>query len=493
MTERPARPPSRLRRRFDIERPLASQSEMAGSSRSRADRPVSRSFATMATALVVLQSVVPAPAHAQGGIPIIRDTEIEGIVHKDGEPIWRAAGLNPEQMRIVLVGDKDINAFTAGGLTIYVNTGLIQAAKNPNQLIGVLAHETGHITGGHIARGMGNKPALATYLLTMGLGILAAVAGAPSAAGGLIYSSDYFATLTYLGYSRIQEASADQAAATSLEKAGISGRGLVDFFDNFRYQEVLSDARRYQFFQSHPLTSERIDALRMRVERSKYYNDVDSPEALAEHAIMVAKLKAFMNPPQQTFIDYKETDASFPARYARAIAYYRATDTDHALKLTDALLADYPDDPYIWELKGQILFESGKPKEAEPAHRRSVELKPDAPLLQINLGQALMGEEDKAKVDEAIVHLRKAVNLEQDNALGWRLLAEAYDAKGEDGLARLAVAEQDFNLGQMQEARTFAMRARDVLPSSSPEWRRATDIILASNPSPAEMKALARP
>lgn len=443
-------------------------------------------------AVSVLTVLTPALARAQGGIPIVRDTEIEEILHKDGEAMWRASGLDPDLMRVVLVGDKEINAFTAGGTTIYINTGLIQATQNPNQLIGVMAHETGHITGGHVARDVGNKPALATYLLTMGLGILAAIAGAPDAAGGLLYSSDYFATLTYLGYSRVQEASADQAAATSLEKAGISGKGLVDFFDNFRYQEVFDDARKYRFFYDHPLSSERIDALRGRVEKSKYYNDVDSPQALAEHAIMVAKLKAFMNSPQQTFIDYKESDTSLPARYARAIAYYRALDTDHALKLEDELLADYPNNPYLWELKGQTLFESGHPKEAEAAHRRSVELKPNAPLLQVNLGQAILAQEDKTKVDDAIAHLNTAVAMEKDNALGWRLLSEAYDMKGDPGRARLAVAEQEFWLGQMKDARVFAMRARDLLPKNTSEWRRATDIALASQPSQEELQAMAR-
>ncbi len=462
-----------------------------------AKRPRNRRSAwLLATAmLAVLPSLIlPATARAQGlaGIPIVRDTEIEEALHKQCEPMWRAAGLDPAQMKVVLVGDKDINAFTAGGTTIYVNTGTIQAAANPNQLLGVLAHETGHITGGHVARDTGNRPAMATYLLTMGLGILAAIAGAPDAAAGLIYSSDYFATLTYFGYSRIQEASADQAAATSLEKAGISGKGLVDFFDTFRYQEVMSESRKYRFFIDHPLFSERIDALRGRVQKSKYYNDVDSPEALAQHAIIVAKLKAFMNAPQQTFIDYKETDTSLPARYARAIAYYRALDTDHALKLEDALLADYPNNPYLWELKGQTLFESAKVKEAEVAHRRAVELKPEAPLLQMLLGQAILAEEDKTKVDDAIGHLRLAVGLEKDNSLSWRLLAEAYDMKGDAGQARLAVAEQDFYLGQMKDARNFAMRARELLPKTSPEWRRATDIILASAPSASELQAMAR-
>jgi predicted Zn-dependent protease len=439
--------------------------------------------------------LAPAQALAQQNpytIATERDTEIEEILHKDGEAMWRAAGLNPDTVKVLLMGDKDINAFTAGGQTIYINTGLIEAAKNPNQLIGVMAHETGHITGGHVARESMYKPALATYLLTMGLGILAAAAGAPDAGAGLLYSADYFATLTALSYSRVQEASADQAAATSLEKAHISAKGLVDFFDNYRYEEVFNNYRKYRFFLDHPLSSERIDALRVRVDKSPYYYEVDSPQALAEHAIMVAKIKAFMNPPQQTFIDYKETDTSFPARYARAIAYYRALDTDRAIRLCDGLIADYPKNPFLYELKGQILFEAGRPKEAETALIQAVDLKPGAPLLEILLGQSLLAEEDKSKLAAAIDHLQKAVKVESDNAMAWRLLAEAYDGKGQAGMARLAVAEQEFALGQMKDARIFAMRARENLNKDSREWRRATDILLASQPSKDELQSLAK-
>lgn len=459
-----------------------------------------RWLSAVAAIALLAPSLVPPPALAQGGphISVIRDTEIEELLHKEGEPMWRAAGLNPDNVHVVIMGDPEINAFTAGGQTIYVNTGLIQATKNPNQLIGVLAHETGHVTGGHVARESMYKPALATYLLTMGLGLLAAVAGAPDAGSALLYSSDYFATLTALTYSRQQEAAADQAAATFLDRAHISGRGLVDFFDYYRYQEAFADARKIRFFLDHPLSEERISSLQNRVEKSAYFNTVDSPQALAEHAVIVAKLKAFMNLPQQTFVEYKETDTSFPARYARAIAYYRALETDKALKLTDALIADYPNNPYLYELKGQTLFESGHPKEAAEALAHAVSLKPDAPLLQIMLGQELLaaednnGKVDKAKIDEAIVHLNKAAQAETDNAEAYFMLAQAWAAKGDEGRARLYTAEKNFYLGQMKDARDFALRARENLPKTSSEYRRATDIVLASQPSPDEMKAIAR-
>ncbi len=450
-------------------------------------------------ALVGLLAAPVAPAWAQdedAPLSLIRDTEIEAILHQDADPVFIAAGLDPKVVQIHIVGDTDLNAFVAGGQNLFVNTGLIVRTKTPNELIGVMAHETGHMAGGHLARSdQGNRQALATFFITMGLAALAAAARTPyagEAAGALVYNADYFATLTILSYTRTQEASADQAAVTYLQRAHISAKGLVDFFDNFRYEEVFSGAKRYPFFQSHPLTSDRIEALRIRASQQSYYGAVDSPEALAQHLVMVAKLKAFTQPPQQTLVDYPDSDQSYPARYARAIAYYRDLQTDRAVALTNDLLKEQPNNPYLWELKGQILFESGRAKEAEPAHRRSVELMPNAPLLRMNLGQTLMAENDKTKIDDAISQIRRSLDVEPDNPYGWLLLSQAYDSKGQPGLARLAAAEQEFALGQAVEARIFAMRARRILPKNSPEWRRATDIVLVSKPTKDDLQALAR-
>lgn len=441
----------------------------------------------------VLIAPISAAFAQDGPISLIRDTEIEATLHSDADPIFVAAGLDPKATKIYIVQDSDVNAFSAGGQNVFINTGLITRTRNPNELMGVIAHETGHIAGGHLLRsGIGEKQALATYLLTIGLGVIAAAAGAPEAAGGLLYSSGYFAAITAAGFTRTQESSADQAAVTYLEKAGYSARGLVDFFDYFRYQEVFSDAKRYKFFIDHPLSDDRIEALQVRARQQPHYNTVDSPEALERHEVMVAKLKAFINLPAQTLYDYPETDQSFPARYARAIADYRDTDTDKALKETDALIAEQPNNPYLYELKGQILFEAGRPREAEPAHRRSVELKPDAALLHTNLGQALLAEDDPKKVAEAVAELRRATDEEPDNAFAWLLLSQAYDRQGQGGMARLAAAEENFSLGQAADAKMFAMRARALLPKNSPEWRRATDIVLVSNPSKDDLRALAQ-
>ena len=433
----------------------------------------------------------PPPARAQGGMNIILDTEIEEIIKVDAEPVLIAAGLNPKDVKIHLNGDKSLNAGATSGQNMIINTGLIQETETPNQLIGVIAHETGHIAGGHMIRsGEMQSAGMKPFLLTMGLGVLAAVAGAPDAAAALLSSGGYFGTLGALGFSREQESRADQAAATYLDRAHLSAKGLVEFFDNFRYEEVFSESRRFPFFQSHPISSDRIELLRRRVETQPNFDKVDSDEALARHALMKAKLSAFMDPPNQTFVKYKENDPSFPARYARAIAYYKALETEKALKAIDVLIAEQPTNPYLEELKGQVLFESGRSKEAEAPHRKSVELKPDAPLLRINLAQTLLALNDKTRLDEAIDQLQKALAVDKENGVAWRLMAQARDAKGENGAARLAAAEEQFSNGDMNQARIFAMRARELLEKNTPEWRRATDIVLVADPSKDDLRAV---
>ena len=451
-----------------------------------------RSFSRIAMAAVAALSLAlpPVPARAEDGVALIRDTEIEEILRKDSEPIFKAAGIDSTSIEILLIGGKDMQAFAGHGV-MGVYTGLILESENPNQLQGVIAHEVGHLAAGHSDRsGEMTAAGMTPFLLTMGLGVLAALAGSGEGAAGLIGSASYFGTLGAMGYSREQESRADQAGAAMLERAGLSGKGLVEFFDNFRYQEVFQEARRFAYFRSHPLSSSRIETLRHRVEENAHYNTPDTPEALAEHSIMKAKLDGFLNP-TVAITKYTEKDTSYPARYARAIAYYQMKQPDQALKLIDALLAEQPDNPYLWELKGQVLFEFGRAKEAEMPQRKSVELKPDAPLLRINLGQTLIALDDDKKVEEGVGELRKALTQEHDNAAAWRILAQAYDKQGKEGLARLATGEYFFAVGDPQQARVFAMRAREKLDKDTPEWRRATDIVLTSKPSKDDLKDLA--
>jgi predicted Zn-dependent protease len=421
--------------------------------------------------------VAAAPASAQS---TIRDTEIEGIIREWSDPVFTAMGLEPDQVEVLLVADNELNAFATRGRIMGVNTGLILRTENPNQLLGVIAHEAGHIKNRHTLRDGAQGAGMQPFLMSMALGALAVIAGEPGAGAALLGSGQYFGTLGALRYLQGQEGEADITAARGLEAAGESGRGLVEFFENFRSQEVFSDARRFPYFRSHPLSGQRIEALRRPVEAMSNYDRVDSPERMAQHALIRAKIQAFMNPPTQTLRTYLETDTSFPARYARAIAWYRDGQTQRALDATDALIAEDEDNPYLWELKGQILFEEGRPAEAIAAHRRSVELLPDAPLLRINLAHALIETNDPTQLDDAVDNLKLATAREPENTLAWRLLSQAYSSQGKEGEARLASAEYYFAAGGEEQATQFALRARDLLPRGSIEWRRAMDIVLAS-------------
>ncbi|MFA7261535.1 MAG: M48 family metalloprotease [Caulobacter sp.] len=447
----------------------------------------------LVAALGAAMAAPAAPVLAQSasrGPTLLRDTEIEEILHHEADPIFVVAGLNPKDVRIMLIGDPTLNAFATQGQQLGLHTGLILEAQNPNELKGVIAHETGHIAGGHpIRSGELMRAGLRPMLLTMGLGVLAMFAGAPDAGAILLANSQYFGTLGALGYSREQEGRADQAAVGFLEKTGQSGKGLVEFFDRFRYQEVFSQERRFPYFRSHPLSSQRIELLRTRVEAQPGFEAVDPAEDILAFETMKAKIDGFMNP-QLSLTKYKETDTSYPARYARAIAYYQIKDPDRAIRLIDAMLVDQPDNPYLWELKGQILFEFGRVAEAETPQRKSVELKPDAPLLRINLGQTLINLPDPKKRDEGIAELKRVTLLEDDNAEAWRLLAVAYEARGDEGLARLATAEQYFAIGALGESRNFAIRAREMFDRQSVEWLRATDIVMASNPTDQDLRVL---
>lgn len=450
-------------------------------------RHAARFLGAAAAASLVLATAAPAAAQSA-----IRDTEIESIIHEWSAPVFTGMGLEPSEVEILLINDADLNAFATRGRIMGLNTGLILRTRNPNELLGVIAHEAGHIRNRHTLRDGAQNAGMQPMLMTMALGALAIAAGAPDAGAVLLGNSQYFGTLSALRYMTHQEGEADNTGARALEAAGESGRGLVSFFENFRSQEVFSDARRYPYFRSHPLSSDRIENLRRFVAEQPNYENRDSPERMAQHALILAKIHAFMDNPGTSLRDYPETDVSLPARYARAIAWYRDGQTDRALSAVDALLAEQPENPFFWELKGQILFEEGRPEEAIGAHQRSVDIMPDAPLLRINLAHALIETRDVARLDAAVDHLKRAAALEKDNSMAWRLLAQAYASQGKEGEARLASAEMYFASGAERQATQFALRARDMLQPGSAEWTRAMDIVFASGATQDDVDDLDR-
>lgn len=408
---------------------------------------------------------------------LLRDAEIEQWLDDYARPLFKAAGLPADQINILLIGDPTPNAF-AGGLNMGIHTGLITSADTPNQIEGVIAHETGHIAGGHTARSDEALSAAARpMLLSLVLAAGAIAAGAPEAGIGILGLGQTVGLANILKYSRGQEASADQAAVTYLDAVHHSSEGIIEFFGKLRNSEILTNRRINPYLQSHPLSNQRITALTERAGKSPYFDVKDAPDEIERLKLIQAKINGFMQETNVTLRQYPLSDQSDPARYARAVAYYRGAFIDKALKEIDYLIQRYPNDPYYHELKGQMLFEFGRVEESIPSHRRSVELAPDKALLRINLGRALVATEDPARYPEAVKVLKAALLIEPDNAFGWSELARAYGGQGEDAMADLATAEARFHAGAKGEAARFAQRAKAGLKPGTPEWREASDII----------------
>lgn len=426
---------------------------------------------------------------------LIRDAETEALIRTYAKPIFNAAGLGSQAIRIHIVNDHAFNAFVVDGHNMFMHAGTLMMAKTPNEVIGVIAHESGHITGGHLARlrtqvSRARSAALMLQLLGLAAMVGGALAGAPAVGQlgmGVGYGGQDAALRTLLAYRQDEESSADQAAVTFLNATKQSGKGMLESFQVLG-QKLIGIQGINPYLQSHPLPQQRIVQLRELVTSSPYYNNVDPPELQFRHDLMKAKLFGFLDEPQTVFNRYPETDQSLPARYARAIATYRQSGVKVAMPQLDALIAAKPDWPYFYEIKGQFLFESGNPAAAIPPLREAVRLAPDEPLIRIMLAQALLGTNDPRLVDETITSLRTALAREDTSAIGYRQLAAAYARKAEAARAigakkqfmaqaELASAEAYFYEGQLKLAKQQAKRAKAGFPDGTPNWIKADDIL----------------
>ena len=416
------------------------------------------------------------PAAAQS---ILRDAETEALLHDMAAPVVKASGLGVNNVDIVLVNDHSVNAFVAGGQAVYVNSGLIDEADTAAQVQGVIAHELGHVTGGHAVLNMGGKSATNISLLSLLLGAAAAAAGGGEAAMGVLMAGQSAAMGKYLAYNRSQEASADAAGAQYLSAAGISGRGSLQFFQKlqnleFRYGYRPKDGD--EFYSSHPLTADRIATLQDTYEKDPAWTKPDDAAIQTRFVRAKAKLFGFLAAPREVMRRYPVTDTSVPARYARAYAYHRESQFDLARAETEALIKVDPNDPYFLELDGQILLEAGKAAEALVPLRKATELSGNAPLIATLFGHALIATEDPANFKEAHEVLKTAVARDRENPFAWYQLGVIYAASGDMPRAYLASAEQQVMSGNMDEALRSAQAAEAGLPSGTPDWLRAQDI-----------------
>jgi predicted Zn-dependent protease len=435
-------------------------------------------------------------AEARGGL--IRDAETEALIRTYAQPILTAAGLGAQGINIHLINDRAFNAFVIDGHNMFIHAGALMDSTTPNQIIGVIAHESGHITGGHLAR-LRNliSKAQSTALMMQLLGIAAMAAGAFAGAGnvgavgmGAAFGGTDAAMRMVLAYRQNEESSADQAAVSFLNATKQSGRGLLETLE-FMNSKIFGIQGINPYLQSHPLPPQRISQLQALVQESPYYNNVDPPELQLRHDLVKAKLYGFLDRPETVYNRYPPSDRSLPAAYARAIATYRKSGVQAAMPQLDALVAAKPDSPYFHELKGQFLFESGAVDAALPSLREAVRLSPNEPLLRIMLAQAQLGAKGQ-NVDEAITNLKYALARETTSTTGYRQLAAAYARKAEKApatarkllmaQAELASAEAYFYQGQLKLAKQQAKRAKAGLVDGTPNWLRADDILAFEMP-----------
>jgi predicted Zn-dependent protease len=429
-------------------------------------------------AATALCAALTQPARAQS---ILRDAETETLFDQISAPMIRAAHLDPKNVKVVMINDNSINAFVAGGQVVYIHSGLIEAADNANEVQGVIAHELGHIAGGHVINPDGIKQATGITLLSLIVGAAAIAAGAGDLGAGVLAAGQQAAMGKYLAFTRVQEASADEAGSSYLIASGISGQGMLTFFRKLQGVEFrLAIPHDDGYGQTHPLTSDRIAILTDKVKAAPSFGAKTDPALEASFQRIKAKLKGFVAEPPLTLRDFPESNTSIPARYARAYAWHKSAYPEKALAEVDSLLTSIPGDPYFLELKGQILLESGRPVEALPILRAAVAKTNNQPLIASLFGHALIATEDQANYAEAEKVLKASINKDNENPFAWYQLGVIYDHKGDAARAAMASAERYHLEGRPRLALANADLAVRNLPTGTPDWIRAQDIAMVS-------------
>ncbi|ANW02371.1 M48 family metalloprotease [Bradyrhizobium icense] len=456
-----------------------------------APRKKSLKLTTLTTALALAVAPMAALAQENRGPPVLRDTETEQLLREYTRPILRAAGLEKHNIQMVIINQGVFNAFVADGRRIFVNYGAIMQSETPNQIIGVMAHETGHLAGGHLAK-MREQMARAQtqMIIAMLLGAGAMVAGAQGGsnsglanAGAAMFSAPgEVIRRNLLSYVRQQEENADKAGVKFLTATGQSAKGMYETFRRFTDESLFAARGSDPYVQSHPMPAQRVAALEELARSSPYWDKKDDPALQLRHDMVRAKISAFMERQDTVYRRYPMSNNSLPARYAHAIATYRHGDLRSALAQIDALIQQQPNNPYFHEVRGQALLEGGKPQEAIAPLRKAVALSNHAPLIEILLGQALVATGNNAHTDEAIAILRAAVAREGEAPIGYMQLAMAYGRKGDYAQADLASAQAAYLRGDSKTARDLASRAKTRFAIGTPGWVKADDIVNTKPP-----------
>lgn len=435
--------------------------------------------------------MVVTPASAQRGrLPLIRDAETESLLKDYAKPIFKVAGISNSEPEIILVNDKSFNAFVPDSRRMFINIGVLMEAETPGEVIGVVAHETGHIAGRHLVRlraAAANAQIVSVIGMILGAGAAAAGAAAGSsqaASGGAAAAlgAGSVGKRSLLSYQRGEEAAADRAALRYLNATGQSARGMLKTFERMSEQQMFTRKFADPYAQSHPMAQERYNGLLNEAQKSKHFNQPEDYVLQYRHDQVRAKLFAYTSHPSATLRAYPRSDKSPAAQYARAIAAMKSRGKG-AVKEIDALIRTHPNNAYYYELKGQALLEGGDPKGAIAPFRKALSIKPNEPQFMVWLGYALVGANNPSYLPEAEKVLKRAIQRDPNSGVAYSQLAIAHGRQGERAEADLATAKGLMVSGDFQAAKRYAARAQKSLKRGSPAWLQADDIVAYKPPN----------
>lgn len=396
---------------------------------------------------------------------LIRDAETEKFLHALADPIFVAAGLNPQNIKIYIVNDDGINAFVSGGQNVFINTGLIRKYKTPDAMIGVIAHETGHITSGHLARSSeGVNQAENAILLSYLLGIGAIVAGSPDAGSALILGGSQSAERMYMKFTRTQEEAADAHAIEYLDRLQYPATGLIELLEFFESEMTGYQDQIDEYLLSHPVSRKRIDLIKVRTKEEKFSDNKINQKLQPAMNRVLAKLEAFMDNPDELLTKRKNQDSE-ETNYIRSIALFRKGNVSESLKLLDPIIQKNKSDGFLFELKGQILFESGKVEDSILAYNQAIKLlsPQDSGTSEVAFALAILSlkTSDQDLIKLAIKKLEEAKKFENQNPLLFKQLANAYSRINDEPRSLLALAEFNLLIGQKEKCRKYAKEAKE--------------------------------
>lgn len=395
-------------------------------------------------------------------ISLISDEESEIFLQKITQPLFKAAGIPYNRNKVFIVNDNSLNAFVSDGNSLFIHTGTLTSASSPEEISGVIAHETGHIMGGHIIRQkLKNESLQQASLASMLLaGTTAAVTGRGDVAMAIALGGQSSTLSNYMQYRTEQERSADESAVKLLNATKQSPQGMLKFMKRISQRNDLSGIEETPYFRTHPVTRERINFMEKATAQSDYQ---PGQKNLDEFLRIKAKLLAFLETPEQTFRRYPLSNSSVPARYAQAIAYFKQLDINNALKKINALIKEEPDNPFFHELKGQIYLETGKIKPAKQEYQTALAKLPGSPLLQLSLAQAILEDAPTPDDLKKAVSLLNQANIKQPTPMGWLLLSRAFEASGNTAYSSYAAAEYSLSIGMPDVAQRQADNAQKHL------------------------------